>query len=66
MTNKIPRRKNRIEKGVRAFDRGSNPHSKGDNFSRFFLGGFLKRGGRKRSASGIIIINKGVRMEDII
>lgn len=28
------RRKNRIEKGIRAVFLGSNPHSKGDIFSR--------------------------------
>jgi len=31
----IAKRKNRIEKGIRALWLGSNPHSKGDDFSRF-------------------------------
>jgi hypothetical protein len=30
-------KKNRIEKGIREEDRGLNPHSKGDNFSRSFF-----------------------------
>ena len=30
----IARRKNRSENGIRAVWFGSNPHSKGDNFSR--------------------------------
>ncbi len=34
-TKKITaKRKNRREKGIRAEDLGSNPHSKGDSFSR--------------------------------
>lgn len=33
----IARRKNRIEKGIRAEWLGSNPHSKGDSFSRSLL-----------------------------
>lgn len=32
--NRTARRKNRIEKGNRAEALGSNPHSKGDDFSR--------------------------------
>jgi hypothetical protein len=31
----IARRKNRIENGIRALWLGSNPHSNGDDFSRF-------------------------------
>jgi hypothetical protein len=31
----IARRKNRIENGIRALWFGSNPHSKGEDFSRF-------------------------------
>lgn len=31
--NKIIKIKNRIEKGIRIFLKGSNPHSKGDFFS---------------------------------
>lgn len=34
-TRKITaRRKNRVEKGIRAFLLGSNPHSNGEDFSR--------------------------------
>jgi hypothetical protein len=33
----IARRKNRIENGIRALWLGSNPHSKGDDFSRFVV-----------------------------
>jgi hypothetical protein len=32
----IPKRKNRKEKGIRAEDLGSNPHSNGEVFSRSF------------------------------
>ena len=37
------RRKNRIEKGRRAFDRGLNPHSKGALNSRSLYGGKVIR-----------------------
>lgn len=33
--NRTANRKNRREKGNRAFDVGSNPHSNGEDFSRF-------------------------------
>lgn len=33
----IARRKNRIENGIRALWFGSNPHSNGDDFSRFVV-----------------------------
>jgi len=35
MINKMPIKKNRKENGIRAFVGGSNPHSKGESFSRF-------------------------------
>jgi len=33
----IARRKNRIENGIRALWFGSNPHSKGEDFSRLLI-----------------------------
>lgn len=38
----MARRKNRIEKGIRAVLLGSNPHSKGEDFSRSELDRALK------------------------
>lgn len=37
MRNKIASRKNRMEKGIRAFEEGSNPHSKAESFSRSLI-----------------------------
>lgn len=35
--NRMANKKNRIEKGARALDVGSNPHSNDDDFSRSLL-----------------------------
>lgn len=47
--------KNRREKGIRAFLKGSNPHSKGVNFSRS-LSDFLPRH-KAKAAKAMGIIN---------
>jgi hypothetical protein len=48
----MARRKNRIENGIRAVLLGSNPHSKGEDFSRSALDRVLK-------THAAIRINKG-------
>ncbi len=48
----IARRKNRIEKGIRAVLFGSNPHSKGEDFSRSILDRALRIQAAVRTSEG--------------
>lgn len=66
-TKKITaRRKNRIENGRRALFLGSNPHSKGEDFSRFRAERAARRVVRriikveKRSAIEVLIIGRSI------
>ncbi len=63
--NKIISKKNRIEKGVRASEFGSNPHSYGDDFSRDLLVFQLLCVEIIIRAAGINVVN-GIRIEKII
>jgi hypothetical protein len=53
-------RKKRVEKGIRALFFGSNPHSKGDAFSRSFRERALKEYAMNITIGGRIIANKEV------
>lgn len=57
--NRTANRKNREEKGIRAEDFGSNPHSNGEDFSRFMVD-FMARLQAKA------VINKGINMAKIM
>lgn len=48
----IASRKNRMEKGIRAVLLGSNPHSKGEDFSRSVVERALKTQAAKRTRDG--------------
>jgi hypothetical protein len=51
----IASRKNRIEKGIRALWFGSNPHSKGEDFSRSFSVRIVSRSDREKMMIGSAI-----------
>ena len=51
----IANKKNRIENGIRALWLGSNPHSKGDDFSRFEVDRIAVIQAIKRTKDGRII-----------
>lgn len=58
--------KNWILKGVRFKDRGSNPHSKGEDFSRFWYNFFEKIKFSKINKNGIKILNNNKIIKVII
>lgn len=58
----MAKRKNRIENGIRAVLLGSNPHSKGEDFSR----SLYERALRTQAASKIIDGNTRETAEEII
>lgn len=51
----IARRKNRIENGIRALWLGSNPHSKGEDFSRLGIERIAVIQAIKNTIDGIVI-----------
>ena len=59
-------RKNRREKGIRAVSKGSNPHSKGDIFSRSLVEWRDRVRVTVRRARGKIIARRVVIVEGII
>lgn len=50
-------KKNRVENGIRADFKGSNPHSNGDDFSRSLYLRIYKRVARVKSTRGITMHN---------
>ena len=56
-------RKNRVEKGIRAFLLGSNPHSNGEDFSRSFRLRALRIKAARRIIGGRII---AIRKENVV
>lgn len=59
--NKTDSKKNRKEKGMRDFDKGSNPHSNGDIFSLVVCNFIWSRDVRILNRRGIIIAIINVR-----
>ena len=59
-------KKNRIEKGIRAFLLGSKPHSKGEHFSRSSEERNVMIKARDRTTTGIIKSVNKVRLVNII
>lgn len=57
-TNRIARRKKRIENGLRDLDRGSNPHSNGEDLLRYMVFRLLRVMLRIMIAPGIIAARK--------